>query len=72
MEYNIVFVCNHCKEEIEIPSHPRNSTEYSNGKCSCGGIYQKIGESYDQEFIDEEKYEHRQDEEYERRHRYDS
>ena len=71
MQYNIVYKCSGCSNEIEIPSHPRNNCEYDAGKCHCGGKYYKSGESYDREFIEQEEYERRQDEEYEQRHRYD-
>ena len=71
MEYNIVFTCDNCRDEKEIPSHPQNPNEYSGGRCPCGGIYRQTGESYDQEFVEQEEYERRQDQEYEERHRYD-
>ena len=35
------------------------------------GHYKKCGESYDKEWLDEQKYNREQDEEYERRHRND-
>jgi len=70
MIYNIVYTCDNCKGEMEIPAHPKDNAEYNAGKCSCGGTYRHTGESYDQEFVEQEKYERRQDQEYEERHRY--
>jgi hypothetical protein len=47
--------------------------DHSGEKCSrChNGNYRKVGESYDQEWIDEQKYNEQQDREYEERHRHE-
>lgn len=62
---NNVYKCDVCGAETEIDSR------YSAGSCSCGGTFQKCGEHYDQEFVDEQRYNERQDREYEARHRHD-
>ncbi len=65
MYYTWIYQCNMCGDEIEVEA------EYAAGKCDCGGTFQKCGESYDQEFVDQERYYQEQDREYEDRHRYD-
>jgi hypothetical protein len=70
MEYNKIWRCDRCSDEIETPSHPtRDNTKP--GHCHCGGRYNFAGESYDQEFVDQMRYEQEQDREYEDRHRHD-
>jgi predicted RNA-binding Zn-ribbon protein involved in translation (DUF1610 family) len=66
MYHNDIYKCGSCGEEIQVDSH------YSAGTCACGGKLQHCGESYDQEFVDEERYNEQQDREYESRHRYDN
>ncbi|MDD4893124.1 MAG: hypothetical protein PHH73_03910 [Candidatus Rickettsiella isopodorum] len=61
------FKCDSCGEETEN-SYYDSRDSFS---CSCGGQFHWCGESYDQEFIDEQKYNDRQDREYEERHRHD-
>jgi hypothetical protein len=63
MYHNDLYVCDSCGRETEVPS------EHSAGSCSCGGTYCKVGEHYDQEFVDEQRYNEQQDREYESRHR---
>lgn len=65
MFHNDVYKCDACGNETEVDSH------YSADRCSCGGTFQKVGESYDQEFVDEQRYNEQQDREYESRHRGD-
>ena len=70
--YAKVYQCDRCKDEKEIPADPhRDNSGIALGKCNCGGDYMPAGECYDQEFLDDEEYNRRQDEEYEERHRYD-
>jgi hypothetical protein len=71
MQHSFIFCCDNCGDEIEIPAN--FGDQYDAGKCKeCkNGTYRKSGESYDQEFIDEERYNEQQDREYEERHRYD-
>lgn len=71
MHHSIIFNCDNCGHEIEIPT--KWGDGYDHGKCSsCStGTYRRVGESYDQEFIDEQRYNEQQDREYEDRHRYD-
>lgn len=71
MVHNNVFTCDNCGHEIEIPASWQDG--YDAGKCrECNnGSYRKTGECYDQEFVDEQKYNEQQDREYEERHRYD-
>jgi len=65
MVHNYSYVCNLCGNKTEVP------VDYSAGDCSCGGTYEQCGEVYDQEFVDERKYNEQQDREYEYRHRND-
>lgn len=71
MFYNYVFTCDTCGHEMEVPAN--FGDQYDAGKCRhCNdGRMIKTGESYDQEFIDEQKYNEQQDREYEERHRHD-
>lgn len=68
MYHAFIFTCNICGDEIELCTDSDNG-----GKCnSChNGDYQKTGEVYDQDFVDQEKYEEEQDREYELRHHND-
>lgn len=65
MYHTWIYQCNQCQDEVDVDAG------YGAGKCSCGGTYQKSGESYDQEFVDQERYYQEQDREYEDRHRHD-
>ena len=65
MYHTNVYTCDKCGDENEL------DFGFSPGKCHCGGTYQQTGECYDQEFVDQERYEREQDYEYEQRHRYD-
>lgn len=69
MLHNISYKCDNCGHEKEEPSGYGNH----GGKCyQCSnGSYHQCGESYDQEWVDEQKYNQQQDREYEERHRYD-
>lgn len=58
-----IYKCDRCGGEIEV------DVMHAAGSCSCGGTLQQCGESYDQEFVDQERYEREQDAEYEQRHR---
>ncbi len=63
MVHNYTYKCDKCENEIELP------VDYDAGTCqSCNGQLHRIGESYDQEWVDEWKENERQDDEYERRH----
>ena len=68
MYHSFVFTCNSCGDEKDLATDSDDG-----GRChSCEtGHYYKTGEVYDQEFVDQEKYEAEQDREYEERHRYD-
>lgn len=63
MVHRNIYQCDSCREEIEI------DVAFSANKCHCGGRYVLFGECYNQEFVDEQKYNERQDREYEHRHR---
>lgn len=71
MIHNFTYFCNNCGDEMEVPANLGD--QYDAGKCrSCNnGKYVKSGESYDKEFLDQQKYEQQQDREYEERHRHD-
>ena len=64
MYCNNIYKCGICGREIELPE------DYLAGSC-CGKEMVYVGESYDQEFIDEQRYNEQQDREYEARHRND-
>ena len=68
MYFSYVFVCDSCGDEKELATDSENA-----GRCgNCDdGYYRKCGETYDQEWIDQQKYEQGQDREYEYRHRND-
>jgi hypothetical protein len=68
MYHSYRYTCNLCGDERDLCSNSDIA-----GKChSCyNGQYQKTGESYDQEYIEQIQYEEQQDREYEERHRYD-
>ena len=68
MYHSFSFVCDNCGDEKDLATDSDNG-----GRChECNtGTYHKCGESYDQEYVDEMKYNERQDREYEERHRYD-
>jgi hypothetical protein len=63
MFYEYIWECKKCGIEIEL------DVDCDPGVCGCGGAFQKVGETYDQEFVDQERYEKDQDREYMRRHR---
>lgn len=68
MYHSFSFVCDHCGDEKDLATDSDNG-----GRChECSnGTYHKNGESYDQEWVDEQKYNEQQDREYEQRHRND-
>lgn len=68
MYFSNVFVCDSCGDEKNLATDDNNG-----GRChNCNeGTYRKCGETYDQEWIDQQKYEQEQDREYEYRHRND-
>jgi hypothetical protein len=68
MHHSFEFQCDNCGDTIETPTMDTNG-ELCND-CRKGH-YRFSGESYDQEFVEQEKYEQQQDREYEDRHRYD-
>lgn len=67
---NIVYACDECSHEV---SYPVNWGDHNGERCpECReGTLRKSGEEYDQEFIEEERYNREQDREYEERHRND-
>lgn len=68
MYHSFRFVCDQCGDEKDLATDGQDG-----GRChNCSdGRYHQCGESYDQEWVDEQKYNEQQDREYERRHRYD-
>ena len=66
MYFSHRYVCDVCGDERDLAT---DSDE--GGRChSCNsGWYKHYGESYDQEFVEQKKYEEQQDYEYERRHK---
>lgn len=66
---NSIFTCNNCGNEIELSADAHADGD----KCrECNsGTYQKSGEAYDQEWLDQQQYERDQDQEYEERHKND-
>lgn len=68
MYHSYRYQCDSCNDERDLATNADDG-----GRChSCSnGRYRKVGESYDQEWIDEQKYNEQQDREYAERHRYD-
>lgn len=66
MHFGYLYKCDSCGREDELCSSGDDG-----GRCSCGGQYHKIGETYDQEWVDEQRYNEQQDREYKYRHRND-
>lgn len=66
MHFAYIYKCDSCGDENELCT-----TSDDGGQCSCGGRYHQIGERYDQEWIDEQRYNEQQDREYKYRHRND-
>lgn len=68
MYFSYSYVCNMCGDQRDLATNADDG-----GRCHvCDtGIYRKCGESYDQEFVDQQRYNEQQDREYEQRHRYD-
>lgn len=68
MYHSYSFQCDMCGDEKDLATDDNNG-----GRCHSftNGTYRKCGESYDQEWVDEQKYNERKDREYEDRHRYD-
>jgi len=66
MFHRSVYKCDSCGHEIEVDVDCNGG-----GKCSScyNGQYRFHAETYDQEFVDQERYERQQDAEYEERHR---
>ena len=71
MYYANVFACDKCGDIVEVPGEGKAYGVYHGGQCNCGGTYKYSGETYDQEFVDEQEYNERQDKEYEDRHKND-
>jgi hypothetical protein len=71
MYYARTYKCYDCGDERDFPAHPKDGMDSDGGECSCGGRYRYVGETYDQDFVEEQKYNEQQDREYEARHRYD-
>ena len=68
MYHQYHFVCNRCGDEIESDYY---CDSFGNCNYCDNGLYIFGGESYDEEWVDEQKYNRQQDQEYEERHRYD-
>ena len=68
MYHSFSFQCDQCGDEKDLATDSDDG-----GRChNCSnGRYHKCGESYDQEYVDEMKYNEQQDREYEERHRND-
>ena len=65
MIYERYYKCSQCGKETTV----RQEGVDNNGMpCDCGGAFYFSGESYDQEFVDQKRYEAEQDREYEERH----
>ncbi len=66
MYHGYSFQCDECGDQRDLATDSNDG-----GKCHrcTNGNYYKCGESYDQEYIDQRKYEEQQDREYEERHR---
>ena len=66
MYYSKTFTCDQCGDSRDLASDFETA-----GTCrSCGqGTYCKSGETYDQEWIEQQLYERQQDQEYEESHR---
>jgi hypothetical protein len=66
MYFSYTFRCDTCGDEKDLATDGNDG-----GRChNCnGGHYFKIGEAYDQEWVEQQKYEQQQDREYEERHR---
>lgn len=68
MYHSFRFQCDMCGDEKDLCTDGADG-----GRChECNdGHYRKCGESYDQEWVDKQKYNEQQDREYEDRHRRD-
>jgi DNA-directed RNA polymerase subunit RPC12/RpoP len=68
MYFSYTYKCDTCGDERDLATNADDG-----GRChSCDtGRYYRCGEAYDQEYIDQQKYEQQQDREYEERHRHD-
>lgn len=68
MYHSFSFQCDMCGDEKDLATDSDNG-----GRChECdNGTYRKCGESYDQEWVDEQKENDREDRRYEERHRND-
>jgi len=68
MYFSYRYTCNVCGDQKDLATDSDDG-----GRChSCNeGRYFRSGECYDQEWIEQQKYEERQDREYAERHRYE-
>jgi len=68
MYFSYTYRCDSCGDEKDLACSSDDG-----GRCHCcdDGRYHRSGECYDQEYIDQIKYEEQQDREYEERHRRD-
>ena len=68
MYYSITYRCDNCGDERDLAGDGDDG-----GRChSCyEGRYHRCGESYDDEYVEQKRYEEQQDREYEERHRGD-
>ena len=66
MYHSFTYTCDECGDQKDLAGSGDDG-----GRChSChNGNYRRTGESYDQEWVDEQKYNEQQDREYEERHR---
>jgi len=66
MYFSYRYACNICGDEKDLATDSDDG-----GKChNCdSGLYRRIGESYDQDYVDQKRYEEQQDYEYEQRHK---
>jgi len=67
MYFSYRYVCNICGDEKDLATNSDDG-----GRChECSnGTYRKCGESYDDEWVEQKRYEEQQDREYEERHRH--
>lgn len=68
MHFGYLYTCNYCGDKRELITDDDDG-----GRCHVcdNGRYVKTGETYDQEWVDEQRYNEQQDREYEARHKYD-
>lgn len=68
MYFSNTYRCDVCGDEKDLACDGDDG-----GRCyNCNdGHYYRCGEAYDQEWVDQQKYEQQQDREYEERHRHD-